>query len=279
MVWRKLTREDLEQTKKHFAESGYVVQWFAMAQDVILTTLGPGWWKANCLTNSEKPDPFLNLKVSYETDPYNFQDRIIRLGHMLYNLTECIGYGDFISSLRSRDLESAFFEIQVAHLTKNSGHQVQFVKPSGQRGSDYDLIATINTTPVYIEAKSRRSGVVMSEKALKKKLDKARKQLPLTGPGIIFVSIPEEWTEQKDAEAIISRSIASFFRNSARVNHVILIWHQWIDTPKGRASVTRVRQYNNPSPRYPFAMNPVINTIEGPIELEPNKQPFRPSFW
>lgn len=111
MVWKKLTAKDLARTKEHFASSGYVMQWYAMASEVILTTLGPEWWKRNCTTVSNDPDEFLKINDSSDDGRYDRQDRIVKLGHMLYGLQSCEGYGAFITSLKSRDLGPTCFEL------------------------------------------------------------------------------------------------------------------------------------------------------------------------
>jgi hypothetical protein len=92
MVWRVLTRDDLEKTKQEFASKGHTTQYYAMAMEVILTTLGPEWWKKNCLTSSTTPDEFLAIPGDSEVSKYNHQDRIIKLGHMLYTLKDCKNY-------------------------------------------------------------------------------------------------------------------------------------------------------------------------------------------
>ena len=45
MVWIVPTKEKLEKTKLHFASSRREIQERAMAMEVILTTLGPRWFK------------------------------------------------------------------------------------------------------------------------------------------------------------------------------------------------------------------------------------------
>jgi hypothetical protein len=92
MVWRVLTKEKLEETKQEFAGSGYVIQWYAMAIEVVLTTLGPEWWKKNCISTSLKADEFLTVPDDSEESVYNHQDRVIKLGHMSYALKDCTGY-------------------------------------------------------------------------------------------------------------------------------------------------------------------------------------------
>jgi hypothetical protein len=279
MVWRALTRESLEETKQKFASSGYVIQWYAMAMEVILTTLGKEWWKTNCTITAIKPDEFLSISDDSEENRLNYQDRIIKLGHMLYALKECKGYETFISSLKTRDMASTYFELWVANTLHQNNFATEFIKAKGKKGEDYDILALRNETTISVEAKSRRSGSILGEKTLRNTLETARKQLPSLGPGIIFVSIPNEWTMDRNAEDVIRNNIDAIYRNSARVNYIVLIWHRWIKLDTGNAIVSFVRQYENPNPRTPIALGQVVQPLEMPIKLDPEQQDFTPSFW
>ena len=89
MVWRTLTKEMLEETKQHFASLGYSTPWYEMAMEVILTTLGPEWWKQHCILGAARPDEFLAVTGDSEEGNYDHDDRVIKLGHMLYALRTC----------------------------------------------------------------------------------------------------------------------------------------------------------------------------------------------
>jgi len=279
MAWRVLTKHQLEETKKQFAASGYVMQWYAMAMEVILTTLGPEWWKKNCLSTSPKADEFLAITDDSEESGYSHQDRIVKLGHMLYELKDQKGYEAFITSLRTRDLAPTFFELWVANALNQNGFTVEFVEAKGQKGEDYDLHATKSAIVMSVEAKSRRAGVVLGEKTLRNTLETARMQLPASGPSMVFVSIPSEWTIDSNAETVIGNCIDAFFRSSARVNYVILIWHRWIDLNVGKASTSFVRQYENVKARTLVQLGSVIKPVDPPAKLDGERQQFSPSFW
>lgn len=279
MVWRVLTREKLEETKQEFASSGYVVQWHAMAMEVILTTLGPDWWTRNCTIGAIKPDEFLERRDDSEDSTYNYQDRIVKLGHMLYALKDCKGYEVFITSLKTRDLAPSFFELWVANILQQNGFDIQFVATSGKKGEDYDLTAERDNICLSVEAKSRRDGAVLRSPTMRNTLEKARKQLPSSGPGVIFISIPNEWTMKAENENTIGTDIKTFFRSTARVNYIMLIWHRWISLETGRTSASLVQQYDNPTPRSPIALGKLVKPLEAPITLDPEKQGYKPSFW
>jgi hypothetical protein len=279
MVWKKLTEKDLAQTREHFSSSGYVMQWYAMASEVVLTTLGPEWWKNNCTSVSEDPDEFLRTDDQTEEGRYDHQDRIVKLGHMLYGLRAYKGFEAFITSLKTRALAPTFFELWVASILFINGYEIVFVEATGERGNDYDLTASRGGRELYIEAKSRRAGPILNETTLTNALTKARKQLPNSGPSIVFVEIPGEWTRNRNAETLVGHSVSSFFRNTSRVNGVVVCWHQWIGLEVGRASVTFVRQYENPKPRSSLELGTIVKPIDRSILPNLGSQDFRPSFW
>jgi len=247
------------------------MQWYAMAMEVILTTLGPDWWKKNCTSNAVKPDEFLAVPDDSAQSAYNHQDRIIKLGHMLYALRDCNGFDSFISALVTRDVAPAFFELWVANALRQNEYTIEFVDPLGEKGTDYDLRCDRNTIRLNIEAKSRRAGMLVSENSLRNALKKARTQLPASGPNVIFISIPAEWTTQANAESKITSCIQTFFHNSARVNYVVLMWHGWLQLAERMASLTFIRQYDNPNARAPVALETVIKPVTLPLDVTSEK--------
>jgi hypothetical protein len=277
VVWKQLTRAHLDQTKQQFASGGYVAQWYAMAMEVILTTLGPDWWKKNCLLSSAEPDPFLRTDDKTEAGRYEHQDRAIRLGHMLYALKDCVGFETFVEKLKSRNVESVFFELLAASSLQKSGLAVSFVQETGVKGEDYDLLATKDGFTVHVEAKSRRGELILSESTLENALRVARRQLPAIGPGIIFVWIPVEWTQNPDVESAVGRVIESFFRNTKRVNSVVVLWESWMVVSMGKAKAVLVRQYDNPNARVTVHLGKVVKPIDTNSRLTPDS--FVPSFW
>ena len=279
MVWRELTKESLDATKQQFAYMGYVGQWYAMASEVILTTLGPEWWRKNLSPQPGFADEFLAVSDDNEDAKYNHQDRVTRLGDMLYLLRACKGYQVFISSLQRRDLSPTFFELFVATLLYRNGFRIEFVQETGHKGEDYDLRADRAEVLVNVEAKTRRSGVVLGENKLRNTLEQARSQLPTTGPNIIFVSIPNEWTRESNAESVIDGCVGAFFRSSARINYVIVIWQEWFTVGTSRGSASLVREYVNKKARTRAQLGTVINPLPVPASLDPERPLFVPSFW
>jgi hypothetical protein len=128
-----------------------------------------------------------------------------------------------------------------------------------------------------VEAKVRRVGELTDGKKLLKTLRRARPQLPASGPGVIIASIPKSWTDQPDSASVISAAIQTFFRETARVNHVVLIWYSVVQQQTGRAFATRIRQYDNDRMRHPFFCRPIINPLS--VTAIDDAATFCPSYW
>lgn len=280
MAWRELTREELQETKRHFAghPDDYVA--IAMAMEVILTMLGPDWWKRNIVANTGSADEFLRRSETSEESGYNHQHRVTLLGHMLWLLKECQGFDNLIASLKTEEVESVFFELFCAKSLFENEFEVEFVKERGEKGEDYDLRGYRDSATFFVEAKTRRAGSLMSGEKLESTLKTARSQLPATGPGIVFVSIPVSWTFEPNAELTISGAINSFLGGTQRVNHVVVIWHHWHQLKQGRANVTRVREYVNGRARTQSPLSRVVKLLNPPHDrVIPEQRIFVPSFW
>jgi hypothetical protein len=109
------------------------------------------------------------------------------------------------------------------------------------------------------------------------RLREARKQLPKSGPGYIFLFLPEEFINNNQQS--LENGIYSFFRNTARINSIIYVWHEWQPLNNGQASIMKFRQLDSPNPRTPIYLGPIIQKIDLPTYPNPEPQLFRPSFW
>ncbi len=273
MVWRPLTKDDLRETKNRFAAGGYELQWYAMASEVILTTLGPDWWTTNCTLESATPDPFLKVHDGSPDGRYEHQSRIVLLGHMLYAFGGSPGFEEFLRGLKSADLEAAFFELWVADALRANGFEIEFVARRGRRGDDYDLLARREGAAIHVEAKSRREGLLLNPATLKNPLQSARKQLPSSGPGAVFVSIPGQWAREVNAARTVRECVDSFVRATGRINWVVLVWSHWLPLAKGQAHVFKFKEFAALKARTPLRFSGLL------ARLGDAPAPFNPSFW
>jgi len=279
ILWKICPTRMLQDTKIHFENKGKDFQMYCMASQVLLFTLGRNWWKDNCAVISESTDPFLIFNENSQEELNLERDRIIKLGHMVYGLKNQEGYKVFINSLKRGDLESDYFELRTANMLHEDGYNVRFVKETGVKTADYDLHCKIIDEEFCVEAKSRRDGIILSEKTLTNTLKKAKGQLPKSMPCVIFVSIPYQWIQDAEAESIIESCIKNFLNNTKRINFVIVAMHSLHNLEDGKiASVQYYLEYKNESPRIRLKINNLLKSIQPSADnvLKPN---FEPSFW
>lgn len=256
MKWRNFTREDIQDTKVEFQTDGPLIQALAMAQEVVLLTLGPEFWKVHCVGKGGPDSSYFRPSGTAESDRYEFQDRVIRFGDMLFTLKDCDGFDAFLKPLRTNDLESVFFELWTANALFKSGYTIRFVECSGEKGSDYDLSAHIDGANVAVEAKTRRLGENSTIPKIRDSLERARNQVPKTGPGVVVVSIPKEWFLTH--HEIIADEVHAFLRNTTRVNHVIVFSRTWAPHLQGRGYFSITEQFDSVAPRHAFRKNPLL---------------------
>jgi hypothetical protein len=261
-----LSDENLRETFIHLQSGGKDMQQIAMAQEVLLLTLGPIWWEQHCNTASANPDKFLNQKELDDDNKFKWQHRISYLGHLLYALKNCKGFDLFIDSLKTRDLASCNWELSVAYRFLDYGFTVEFIKESGIKGSDYDLIVSKDGQTYPVEAKNRT--LVENEVGLKYLLEKARNQLPKDSAGIIMVAVPEDWMINSELESTIKNIIYGFLNNTSRVRHIVLQWETW---RKVDASQIIIKLYETFSARG-------YKKLQFK-KLEIGNEVFKPSFW
>jgi hypothetical protein len=276
MVWRNITREALNKTKAEFQKDGPLVQAMAMAQEIVLLALGPDFFKQHCVGKKGPDSSFLRPNSSEENDRYLFQHRVIALGEMIYSLKDCAGFEAFLNPLRTNDLQSVFFELRVANELVRSGYQIRFISCKGTKGLDYDLNAHIDGFDVAIEAKTRRAGETNGIPRILDILNTARSQLPQSGPGIIAISIPEEWLLSQ--YNLLEIEVRSFLRNTARVNHVLAFAESWADRLSGKACVSMIAQFDGVQPRHHFNKNPLI-MVHRKLTIDSDSGAEELSFW
>lgn len=276
MAWKNLTKERLLETKKQF-QGDRLSQWYAMASEIILTTLGPDWWERNLYEVNR--DNYFRARLHSEDDRAHHQHHVIKLGHMLFRLKELSGYDYFIKALKTADLSSTIFELEVANLLYDSKYHIKFIERSCNKGDDYDLQANILTENINVEVKTKRDGALLFEgNSLENTLRKAKKQVPRNQAGIVFIGIPLEWTLQPDTEKIINGRLESFFRNTSRIVKVVLMWKKLLPLEQGKAFVVLFKEYGNLKTNHAVAMSSIIKQQFIPSNLTFENQPFTPSF-
>jgi hypothetical protein len=160
-------------------------------------------------------------------DFLRYQERVLRLSELLYNLQNVEGIEGRIAGLRSGTTESSYAELEFAGHFYRRGISVQFLDRTGVKGEDYDFRTTYRPGPtVCCEVKCKLEDTDIGRNTIINTLQDARKQLPDKCPGIIGVKIPESWVEVPESAQLFDTALAQFLRNSDRVIGVVVRWEE-----------------------------------------------------
>ena len=226
--------------------------YYRMAFCVIRFYLGEQW-ATQKVRLQDKFDPFmLNEFDEGSEDRFVHCDRVVKLGDALFSLRNCQNFDVLCERFRSRDTKPCFTEAQIAGSFANDGFQVEIVQETGVRGADFDFIAHGPCQDISIEVTAKES-TPLTIATIKNTLAGKRSQVPADRAAILYIIIPEEWTEDaRVADAIFSDALSNFFRGSKRFNVVVLVWQAVIALGEGRIFASTYRPYEHPLPRYPL---------------------------
>jgi hypothetical protein len=156
-----------------------------------------------------------------ESDPYRREMsffRVMDLAEVIYNLQPVPGFDECITRMRAGDIEGAYAELDFGRMLYLKKVPFRFVVPQGTTGRDYDIeIEYPNGTIASADAKCKIEGTDFSSNTIENTLKKARKQLPDSMPGIVFVKVPPRWIADANSVATMLEVARSFLRGTQRV--------------------------------------------------------------
>jgi hypothetical protein len=225
---------------------------YRMAFCIIRFYLGEDWADQKVRLQHEF-DPFMLNEFDEESDNrFTHQNRVEGLGDALFRLRNCSNFDVLCGRFRSRETKPCFTETQIANLVANSGFQVEIVEETGVRGADFDFIAHGACEDISIEVTAKEP-VPLTVATIRNTLQSKRDQVPADRAAILYIIIPEDWTEDANlAESIFSEAFENFFNGSRRFNAVVLVWVAALDIGEGRAFALTFRPYENKAPRHPI---------------------------
>lgn len=229
-----------------------VGQRIAMAYPIIFYYLENPWYvERACL--HKKPDPFMLNELNEESENrWVYQDRLVSLADALFQLRDCQNFDVLCERFQDRETKPCFTEATVAKSFSKDGFEVEIVRESGVKGKDFDFLARKDSLEVSVEV-TAKDAPELTVATIRNTLDKKRRQVPADRPAILYMIIPEEWTENgAEAERIFSEAMESYFRNSETFNAVCVVWYAKIKLGEGRIFALTYHPFEHPSPRHPI---------------------------
>jgi hypothetical protein len=225
---------------------------YGIALRTLRHLLGDAWVRRNLGPESEgASDPYLAREAEGHNRRFFFQHRVISVGNHIFELQDAAGFDDMLEALRKRSLLGAACQVEVAYRFNRAGHDVEFVKEKGIKGKDFDLLVDGS---LAVEVKAKEDSTAYTKGGLKSPLDKARKQLPPGGPGVVVLRPPYYWISNPEFLAEAEDAIGEVLRGTRRINAVLITWEQWAPYRRdGRACLVMWRVFPNPAPNTPWA--------------------------
>lgn len=184
---------------------------------------------------------------------FRYNLRIFRLAEYILNVHTVDGFSRRAERIRSGDVESGIAELEAAALLDKSGIPFRFRDESGRVTEDYDIEMVLGDTTVAVETKCKLEETVLSAGTVRDILNKARRQLPTTRPGLVFLKIPELWAVHPNCGPIVSEGLDDVLRNSRRISAVVIHWEEWVGGGANSAMMSqRFSLIHNGRARFPL---------------------------
>lgn len=186
---------------------------FALAQTIIINSLGGEFWAKECTSCGEKQAFF----------GHKHDVRVVHLAHMLWCIKDSHGFRDFLSKNDRNRFESTYYECTAAHWFLKSSASIQFVVPRGERGADFDIVVNGFSMglDLNVEVKAR-SASFSTEKQVRNYLGSHRSQLPANGGGVIFCKL--ERPELGIGQQALVEETRTFILGTSRIVFVVYCW-------------------------------------------------------
>ena len=189
----------------------------ALASAVLRAFMDADWVERHVVSDGRKK----GLLSIDDSDPYRREMsffRVMDLAEVIYNLQPVPGFDECITRIREGDIEGTYAELDFGRMLYLNKVPFRFVVPQGTIGLDYDIeIECPNGTIASADAKCKIEGTDFGENTIENTLKKARKQLPDSMPGIVFVKVPPRWIGDPNSVASMLRVARSFLRKTRRV--------------------------------------------------------------
>lgn len=232
-------------------DADYFVLAQLLSQWVLLVLFGTEWFDTHVKAESA-PTNFFRSGATDDAGRTLGMLRVVQLAEMIFNMQHVEGIEKSKQLIADGDVESGFAELEVGKLLHVNSKKFRFITPRGVRGDDYDLEIDCGGETAYAETKCKIETTEISEETVMNSLGDARKQLPKSGPGTIFVKVPQAWNTSEESFALFLKQVTTaFFRTTQRI--VSVKYHSSLLVDTGTTWSPRVVFMEIPNPVHRFS--------------------------
>ncbi|WP_315134646.1 hypothetical protein [Achromobacter marplatensis] len=272
--YRKYAQEVCED----LPSASYPVHVYALAVRILYAVFGKDWVDHHILDNDDKSSFFRNLEAAAGNGEFHHA-RVVDLAETIINLQGTPGLEDVISEMKLGHIEDRFAELEVCKILTMAGSRVNFVAPTGARGSSYDLEIETSAGKVCADVKCRIESNLevnrdLNPNAILNTLKAARTQLPQDQMGALFLKLPQSWAPDGDITQLtprLEKVAREFLRTTKRVVAIVMYFNMVLQKDGGLGVFTEYQQVLNVRHRFGTNEIPVLpQTLEPFLAPRPN---------
>jgi hypothetical protein len=224
---------------------------FFLSVAIVKYFLGKAWVETHLNPELDEPG-YLRLKLSLSNESEEASFRVVDLAELLFNLQHRNGFDSCITRMREGLVESTYAELDFGRMLHGNRINFRFVKPTGKRGSDYDIeIMLPDGVNVCADAKCKIENSEFSEQTIINTLHGARGQFPTDRPSAIFIKCPTRWFVEDQAGNEAVRIAENWLRrNTKRIVSVKFYMSRLVWKDGQITHVQLFKEISNPHNRF-----------------------------
>jgi hypothetical protein len=198
-AWASEIYDPNDPSRVDFTTQDAAYQAFEESLRVIKCTLGKWWLKRELHPRASHLGGVLGLDGADEPAGAITLYRIFNLAYELHEARTVRGFEAFVRGPRSRSLTDAAAEMCAVRHCARAGEGVEFVGPQSSASRSPDAVVLLGGRRVSVEVKARAELPLTdyAERKIASTLGAARKQLPSSGPSLIYLRLSPPWSEDE----------------------------------------------------------------------------------
>lgn len=248
-AWASEVYDPDDSTRLDFTSEEFAHEAFRESLRVIRSTLGAWWLKRELHERATQLGGMLGLDTpDHPAGPLTLY-RIYNLAYELHEARGIPGFEAFVRGLRARSLRDATAELWAVRHCARAGEGAEFIDPNMSAGRSPDAVVILGgrRVPVEVKARVEQPLVAYDDRKIMSTLGGARKQLPGSGPSLIYLRLSPPWSEDEVTLNSVAGACDRFLANSRRVNAVVLMLERRLPHPDGEGMAFRTATLTIPS--------------------------------